>query len=516
MTVLPAEVFSESPAESAPLPLGALREFGYLTAPKAGIYRALMRLMYEAHLSQRHTLPPEEILIGLREQGLGERYDLPDDAEALLLELEQLVEWGNLGRRRDARRVSTLAEYARRRDLYYATARGLAIEGFLEAGLDAAADTVAVGAGIVRQMEARLDALELLLSAEQPDGEEIETLWKELHGNFVNLSGDVRTLALNLERKLSLEALDDFLDFKDAVRSYVERLAGELAGPGRRLRSRLLAMRPERLLQTVAQVRSGRLTVSAGVLDQTRAGKAAQREWSALQSWFARSAEQGDGLEYAITALRGAVTRVLAYVDAVHRTRELGLGRAAELKALAEQLSGLPDVGLARQMLSSELGLFAALHAIGEAAPARVASVWQTPTERVRLSPVTRGKRAEISSAEVGQVSASARKAAREAMQTERQRQRALSALFENAPGGVLTLHELRLGGDELLPDVLGWLNAAAEAEEGEGLASGPGGAQVQVRLLPGQARLRGPAWTLWIEQNAEMELVGQPSGESA
>jgi uncharacterized protein (TIGR02677 family) len=491
--------------------MSALREFTYLTAPSAATYRTLMRLFYDAHLGQQHILPPEEVLAGARRQGL----DLLP--EALLLDLEQLVVWGNLGRRRDTRRVGSLAEYTRRRDLYYATARGLAIEGFLEAGLDAAEESVAVGAGIVSSMEAQWTRLsELLTSSGTPD--DLEAVWANLQRDFLALSGDVRALALNLERKLSLEALDDFLEFKEAVRSYIERLAGELAGPGRRLRDGLLALtvaQEARLLGTLVQVRSGRLTRGAAVMDAEQAERVTRREWLALRGWFSRSAEHGDGLEYGVSALRGAVTRVLAFVDAVHRTRELGLGRAGELAALAARLDRQPDAATAREQLSVRVGLSAPLHAPGGSSGEPVHDSWQEPSEQVLLNAVQRGRVIERHSADVGEISREAKRAARDALRAERERQRALLALFQN---GQLDLTELDLQDGRMLPDVLEWLSAGLDAdfetldpetqEKPGGVTSGPEGHQVRVTLNAAPARLNVPDGTLWIERGATVRLL--------
>ncbi|WP_407571550.1 DUF2397 family protein [Deinococcus altitudinis] len=490
--------------------LPALREFTYLTAPSAATYRTLTRLFYDAHLGQRHTLPPEEVLAGARALGL----DLLP--EALLLDLEQLVAWGNLGRRRDTRRVGSLAEYTRRRDLYYATARGLAIEGFLEAGLDAAEESMAVGAGIVSGMEAQWTRLSEPVTSGAP--EDLEAAWANLQRDFLALSGDVRALALNLERRLSLEALDDFLEFKEAVRSYIERLAGELAGPGRRLRDGLLALNAEQeawLLGTLVRVRSGRLTRGAGVMDAEQAERATRREWLALRGWFSRSADHGDGLEYGVTALRGAVTRVLAFVDAVHRTRELGLGRAGELAALAAQLDQLPDAATAREQLSVRVGLSAPLHAPGGSTAEPVQDTWQEASEQVLLNAVQRGRVTERHSADVGEISREARRAARDALRAERERQKALLALFRN---GQLDLTELDLPDGRMLPDVLEWLSAGlsadaemleAEAADGPGgVTSGPEGHQVRVILNAEPARLKVPDGTLWIERGATVRLL--------
>ena len=348
--------------------------------------------------------------------------------------------------------------------------------------------------------------------------EELDTAWTSFQRDFAALSGDVRSLTLNLERKLSLEDLTDFLEFKDAVRSYVERLSNELAGPGRRLRDTLVAVPPERqaaLLGQLASVRSGRLTRDAAVLNADQAARVVQREWAALLGWLTRPAGQGDGLEYGIQALRGAVSRVLAFVDAVHRTRELGTGRAAELSALAARLGALDDVLLAREELSQALSLSAPLHAPESFEREGVRHSWLEPVEPVTLRPVTRGRETERVSAAVRDTSPEARQAARSALHAHREHEAALLALFGETNSFELTA--LEVGDDALVAELLNWLSAAFHASHEASpvvTVPGPAGHQVRIHLLNTPAVLATPSGTLWLEQGAKLELVHTGKGE--
>lgn len=457
--------------------LTGLEEFRYLTAPNAPLYRRVMRYFFEQYLSQRSTLPPEDVLEVLAAEGT------PLGLEEALGVLDQLVEWGNLGRRRDPRRVATLRDYARRRDLYYATPRGLAIEQFLDSGLDAAQDSVTVSAGVVAGMLQRLEQLQTLLQAAQPDLEAIEVLWRELFRQFADLSSDLRSLGVNLERRLSLEALAEFLDYKDVVRAYIERLSRELAGSGRRIRQLLQGFSPTQestLATLVARVQAGRLTVSAGVVDEGKARERVNADWAALKGWFGREVGQGDGLEYALESLRSAMRRVLDYVDAVHRTRELGLGRAGELEALARQLDTISNPLQAREQLSRYLGLFAALHPSYDQEDRTAPDPWQQAVATITLHPVQKGRIATPPGASVGQTRPEARAAAREAAKAFRAKERALLALFNN---GRIVLDGLELSSVELLRDLLHYL------ERGSAIAIGPEGRPIRVEWTT------EPAW---------------------
>lgn len=482
---------------------GSLTEFNYLSAQKVRVYRRVMRFFLDQHLVQRSTIPPEDVLEMLVSSGEVHGYDL----EQMILDLESLVSWGNLGRRRDPRRVSTLKEYARRRDLYFATARGLAIEGFLQNGLDAGEDAVMVAPNVLAGLEERLRLLEELLESGVAE-DEVELLWFEAHRAFVDVSGDVRGLASNLERRLLLEEREVFLEFKDVVRGFVERLSKELSGAGRRVRARLLEFdraglaRADRLAEVVGRVRSGRLTVSAGVVSASDASRRARREFEAMRDWFTRTEAEGDGLEYAIFALRGAVARVLAYVDAVHRTRELGLGRAGEFVQLAERLMGFEDMLFARFELAQFLRLTAPLHASGDAPLERAGAAWLEPLEPVELHPVQRGRAANRATASVGETSREARAAASQARKGYRDRQKHLLELFR-AAGGELRLDGLNLPDLESLHEVLGYLERAWD-----GVSAGPDGHLLEVALEDAPATISGQDWILHLERGARLRLL--------
>ncbi len=455
-----------------------------------------MRFFFDQHLMQRSTISPEEITQHLTSAGL------TTQLEQVILDLESLLEWGNLNKRRDQRRVTTLSEYARRRDLYFATPRGLSIEGFLEDGLDVREDTVISPMGVISGLQTRLAAIADLLSQGGAD-EEVELLWNEVYLAFSKLAAEVRGLSANLERKLLLEEREGFLEFKDVVRGFLERLSRELSVSGRRVRELLADFSLlEPMLLVVGRVRSGRLTISGTAVTQSATTARARQEFVAMQSWFARAAQDGDGLEFAIAALRGAVTRVLSFIDALHRTRELGLGRAGAFSSLAVSLAD-SDTLEARTILVQTLGLNAPLHAIGDALNQDTAA-WSSALEAVELFAVSRGKIAARATAQLRQVSSEARAAASEAQLAFRERQKKLLALFETH-GGTLSLDGLTLPDIESLHDLMGYLERAYM-----GVTAGPEGHLLEVKLQDTPAEVRGTDWTLMLERGAQLTLVGE------
>ena len=91
---------------------GRLRTFAYVTADKAALYRAVMRVFVEAKASFTLHLRPQEVAATL--PGLVE-------LEAVEAALAQLCDWGNLDAHPDTADVATVEEFYRPRYLYQLT-----------------------------------------------------------------------------------------------------------------------------------------------------------------------------------------------------------------------------------------------------------------------------------------------------------------------------------------------------------------------------------------------------------
>lgn len=356
---------------------------------------------------------------------------------------------------------------------------------------------------MISGLETRLAAIsDLLIAGAAP--EEIELLWNEMHESFVRLSAEVRGLTANLERKLTLDQREGFLEFKEVLGGFLERLARELSGAGRRVRTALSDFHQlEALLGVVGRVRSGRLTISGSAMTAGAATARARAEYTAMRDWFGREANLGDGLEYTVLALRAAVVRVLNFIDTLHRTRELGLGRAGVFAALAAELQAEDDPLIARAHLASALNLNAPLHATGDALEVSAASWSAEYLEPIELHPVVRGKQAATrGTAALRTVSPEAKAAAVAAQTAFKERGRKLLELFR-AGGGELLLDQLLLPDIDTLHDLMGFIERAQQ-----GVTAGPEGHLLEVALLPSTAEIRGLDWTLYLEQNARLTLL--------
>lgn len=128
-----------SGTDSAAASAGAeqLTAFQYLTAEKAGLYRAVMRQFVQAKSQFKLHLRPGQIAAA------PEVVALPGPIDRVELEraLQQLCEWGNLEKHLDTVEVSSVREFLRPRFLYQITATGDAVERALQVFEEAIAET---------------------------------------------------------------------------------------------------------------------------------------------------------------------------------------------------------------------------------------------------------------------------------------------------------------------------------------------------------------------------------------
>src|SRR5690625_4685013 len=92
-------------------------EASYLTAEKAWSYRAILRYFYIQHERMRDFLFPEEIYEYVMQFPEFTGYTM----EALHLDLDALVKWGNLIARQEMGKSRTIEEYKKKRFRYQST-----------------------------------------------------------------------------------------------------------------------------------------------------------------------------------------------------------------------------------------------------------------------------------------------------------------------------------------------------------------------------------------------------------
>ena len=139
---------------------GRLRAFAYVTADKAPLYRAVMRVFVEAKASFTLHLRPQDVAAALSE---------PLDLAAVEAALASLREWGNLEAHPDTADVATVEEFYRPRYLFQLTPEGEAAERALAAYEAALAQRGELQTAALSDIGSLLAELAALGDAPRPD-----------------------------------------------------------------------------------------------------------------------------------------------------------------------------------------------------------------------------------------------------------------------------------------------------------------------------------------------------------
>lgn len=166
---------------------GRLRVFTYVTADKATLYRAVMRVFVDAKTRFTLHLRPEEVAAALASANLPE----PADAASVEAALAQLREWGNLEAHPDTADVATVEEFYRPRYLFQLTREGEAAERALAVYEEALRQRGELQSAALSDIRVLLGELAAIAEMADPDEAKAHRTLRTLHERF---EGDAHRL----------------------------------------------------------------------------------------------------------------------------------------------------------------------------------------------------------------------------------------------------------------------------------------------------------------------------------
>jgi uncharacterized protein (TIGR02677 family) len=342
---------------------GRLRAFAYVTADKAPLYRAVMRVFLEAKTSFTLHLRPQEVAAALPES-----VEL-DGVEAALAALR---EWGNVEAHPDTADVATVEEFYRPRYLYQLTPEGEAAERALAAYEAALAQRGELQSAALGDIAGLLGELAALGEAPEADGAKVHRTLRALRDRFEELTARAQAFMSSLQRTIDLQGVEvaRFLAYKETLIGYLERFIGELviaaADIGATI-GRIEAHGVDELLRLAA----GRDLADA--LDPTPADHAAafaswQARWAGLRSWFVGRPQAPAQAEVLRARARAAIPALLLAVAGIHDRRVTRSDRGADLRTLARWFAEADSDAAAHRLWRAAFGLAPARHLLVDAA----------------------------------------------------------------------------------------------------------------------------------------------------
>jgi len=343
------------------VPLGKLREFEYLTAEKAALYRGIMRVFIESKARFKLSLRPVQVASLLSPLSPGM------DGVEIERALSQLCDWANLERQLDTADVSTVEEFLRPRYLYLITMRGEAAERAVRAFEEAVLQPGELQTTALHDIQEYLQSLLDLARSSEPDSITVSRTLDALRSAFEQLTTRAQSFISSLQHTTQLQGIDlhSFMDYKQKLIDYLKRFIGELT---------VVSAKIAGTIQKIDETGIGRVFEAAverefsnainppTQADRDEAVERWQARWRGLSEWFIGLPGEKSQADELRGHARSAIPALLRTVVMMHDRRVAQSDRSADLRTLARWFAQAEDDRAAHRLWHAAFGLTPARH----------------------------------------------------------------------------------------------------------------------------------------------------------
>jgi uncharacterized protein (TIGR02677 family) len=339
-----------------------LKVFEYVTAEKAPMYRAVMRVFMDSKERFALHLRPADVLAGIAEIQFGEPLDLPA-IEALL---NQLCDWGNLECHPDTADVTTVEDFLRRRYLFQITVRGEAAQRAITAYEESILQPGELQTAALADIRSLLGELAQFAESCETDDSKIALALRTLCASFEELTRRAQLFMSGLQRRIDLQRIqfEEFILYKERLIDYLQRFVGELVIAGDEIAAglrRIEAAGVERLLTGAARREVADL-LDATSEDLKAAAVRWGNRWEGLRSWFIGNGKLPSHAETLRARALSAIPALLTAVANINDRRVTRIDRVNDLRILARWFADAETESDAHCLWRAAFGLHASRH----------------------------------------------------------------------------------------------------------------------------------------------------------
>src|SRR5689334_12070848 len=213
-------------SQAVAIPSASIRVFAFVTAEKASLYRAIMRVFMDSSAVFGFHLRSRQVLERLGAAG----FPATVDQEEIDSALSQLAEWGNLEAFPDTADVTTVEDFYRQRYFFQLTSEGEAAQRALDSFEDRSDCVVELRRRDLGDIRNVLRQLAYISRAAELDSDEVYGHLLTLQHRFESLVGSTQKFMGELQRKIDRQRLDegDSITGKQRVIDYLQRFISEL------------------------------------------------------------------------------------------------------------------------------------------------------------------------------------------------------------------------------------------------------------------------------------------------
>lgn len=340
-----------------------VREATYLTAEKAWSYRAILRYFYIQHERMRDFLFPEEIYEYLTQNNEFEDYTI----DALHIDLDALVKWGNLIARQELGKSRTVEEFKKKRFRYQCTPYTVEFERML-LELEGIGETF--GGSLERTQFERLyqslSKIEQIVKGKTDEGdEECSQIWEDTVSYFRQITQNTSDYIayINSEEVENQMQTEAFLVYKDQFTTYLRDFIIALQATALQIQDLLLLLPGKELRvffdkvinhsEQVFRFENEKSDNPYGDYDE---------KWLSIKAWFLGN-EHGES-EYEMLQQRTteSIRRITRVVQRLGERHQHFRSRKRDYLHLAKWFDSLDTMEEAHELSSVAFGVFHTRH----------------------------------------------------------------------------------------------------------------------------------------------------------
>ncbi|GAB3798032.1 TIGR02677 family protein [Virgibacillus kimchii] len=376
----------------------SVKEATYLTAEKAWSYRAILRYFFIQHERMREFLFPEEIYEHLTQ--FDEFKDYP--IEALHIDLDTLVKWGNLIARQEMGKSKTVEEFKKKRFRYQSTPYTVEFERML-IQLEGMGEVF--GGSLEKSQFERLyqslSKIEKITRNETAENEEeCAQVWDDVISYFRQITRNTSDYIayINSEEVEEQMQTEAFLVYKDQFTTYLRDFIIALQGTALQIQDVLLAITKDELrsfFNKVIQHKEQIFRFDNEKEKDTDPYTEYEEKWRSIKDWFLGN-EHGES-EYEMLQQRTteSIRRITRVVQRLGERHQHFRSRKKDYLHLAKWFDALENIEEAHELSSVAFGVFHTRHFHIDHTPTEniYADVWDEQPMQHETKPITRNYR---------------------------------------------------------------------------------------------------------------------------
>lgn len=369
-----------------------IQEAKYLATENSWRYRPIMRLFYQEYQRLRYWLYKEEIFAELRPHSEFAGYTL----EQCQMDLEALVEWGNLAPVQDTSKASTVAEFKNKQFRYQLTEYSVEIERMTIALENLLVEGASLEPSLIERIK---DALQRLPEMAGADPRTVGPWWRELNTDFKSLNQNYQDYIRSFHSLRAEELMKTaaFIAYKDSIIGYLREFVRGLQTNSYWIEATLRNFGEEQARAVLEKAFTYEKSIPRlETVNEEEMFETIQGRWRSIRQWFLGAGERDSEVARLFEITNELIRKITRYAAQIVESRNSAANRKEEYKKLCELFLAAGSMEECHKLSALAFGVFNSRHLKGDlerATESINSGVYAEPPLVVEIRPHIRGYR---------------------------------------------------------------------------------------------------------------------------